>query len=177
MMFTEEKIAKILKDIKALIEDHKYLFIFACQKAKFENWLQVELCGILQKYNSNNIIPEEENVDITIDHLGIEIKICVTNGSGDWDEELNKGVADKNKCITNDVNGVIKDFNSLKENRTLTEKAVIFIVFPATHSCKNWKYHAARIQKGTSRSLEKRKIEFHFKNTEIPGVIYFLKVE
>lgn len=158
-----EEIAKfIFDDIVPKLECNKGVAICVEERAKFEGWLKIELCESLAKYKHfDNIIPENNRIDVTFDNWAVELKTLNTN-------YRYNNVKNKNRPITKNVQGVISDIKKLK-NTTFANKAVLFIVFPATHNNKNWKKHLQKISMQL-RDLKYR--EFSFREG-IPGVIYF----
>jgi len=159
---------KILIKLKGKIESNQGLIVFGQNKAKFEDWIKVELCGILGKYDGK-IIPEKDDIDITSNKLEIELKIFVTNGTYEEVEDV------PSKNVTENRNGIIKDFVDLKK-RHGKERAVIFIVFPVSGESDNWVKHRLAIEDRIGKELPKP-IEFTFKDTKINGLIYYVLVE
>ena len=158
MRFDKVKRA-IFTDLKTSIEGNDGLSIFACERAKFEGWLKVELCNILSRH-SDQITPEKSLVDVTFDDWLIELKTINTN-------YRYSNVVRKTKPITNNVEGVVKDIKKLRK-RKYKNKAVLFVVFPVIHYHKDWQKHLSKISKPLSMIKHQ---EFNFKKN-IPGVIY-----
>jgi len=93
-----------------------------------------------------------------LDNWAIELKTVNTNYQY-------MGVMNR----TRNVKGVIEDIEKLKFTRQYSNKAILFVVFPVTHSHKYWKKHL----QGISAHFKKLKFkEFKFRN-EIPRIIYF----
>jgi len=171
MKITFEELAKIIfEDIKSKMENNSGLAIFAKERAKFEGWLKVELCGSLSEYFSTvtsendriDVIPEKDSIDVTFDDWAIELKIINTN-------YRYENIKNKICPITNNINGVIDDIEKLKSTN-YTNKTVLFVAFPAPHDYKKWE---DKYLNEISKQLKDSKYEeFKFKN-KIPGVIYF----
>jgi len=161
MKATFKKLAEIVfKDIIPKLKKNDGVSIFAKERAKFEGWLKVELCEGLSK-SFSTVTPEKDRIDITFDDWAIELKTINTS-------YRYKNVRNKTRPITKNIQGVVKDINKLKSTN-YANKAILFIVFPATHDHKNWKTH---LQKISDLLKELKHREFRFKN-KIPGVIYF----
>jgi len=156
-----ERLGKLIfEEITQKIENNQGASIFAKERAKFEGWLKVELCEGLSKHFPS-ITPEKNRIDITFDDWAIELKTVNTN-------YRYKNVENKTRPITKNVKRVIDDIQKLKLTN-YTNKAILFIVFPATHDHENWQVH---LQKISALLKEIKFEEFKFKD-EIPGVIYF----
>jgi hypothetical protein len=148
---------------------------FATNRAKFEGWIQVELCESLS-YISSNITPEksyrDENeklkrTDIVIDNYAIELKTINTSYK-------TKDVEIKTKPITTNIDGIIKDINKLKD-APYSKKAVVFIVFPLEITpSKEWSKHIDRISDSLNNKFL-RCIDFKF-NNQINAKIYLVEV-
>ena len=150
----------IFNEIKPKLENNQGLSIFAKERAKFEGWLKVELCGSLSKY-FKDVAPERDRVDITFEYWAIELKTINTN-------IRYKNVRNKHHPITRNTQGVIDDIEKLKST-SYTNKAVLFVVFPIIHDNEKWQAQLQRIFKSLR---EIKHIDFIFKN-KIPGVVYF----
>ena len=156
----ENLVGIIFEEIIPKLENNKGVAIFAKERAKFEGWLKVELCGSLSKYFPN-VTPEKNRIDIAFDNWAIELKTVNTN-------YRHENVKNKRRPITKNIQGVINDIEKLKFTN-YTNKAILFIVFPLTHNNENWQIHLIKI----SRLLKDIKHkEFKFKNN-VSGVIYF----
>jgi len=156
-----DKVAEIIFDeIVPRLENRVGVGIFARERAKFEGWLKVEVCESLLKHYPT-VIPEKDRIDVTFDDWAIELKTVNTN------YQYQK-VTKKRVRITDEINEVIDDINKLQE-KTYTNKAILFVVFPTTHCNKKWQYHLTKIRK---RLKNIRHREFKFANG-VPGVIYF----
>jgi hypothetical protein len=154
----------ILPELKEKMENHKGLAIFARERAKFEGWLKVEVCGLLAKY-FENVLPEKEWIDITFEDWAIELKTVNTN-------IRYKNAKNKHRPITRNVQGVIEDIEKLSKT-DYTNKSVLFVVFPIRHANSNWQIHLGKI---TEKLSEIEHMEFKFQN-KIFGTIYFGKIE
>jgi hypothetical protein len=155
----------IFAEIVPKLENHKGIFIFAKERAKFEGWLKVELCESLSKY-FQNVIPERDRIDITFNDWAIELKTVNTNYRFENTEY-------KTRPITKNIQGVIEDIEKLKKTSSYSNKAILFIVFPATHNHENWQIHLQKIQEKLKK-IRFKEIKF---GNNIPGVIYFGLIE
>lgn len=156
----DQFIQLILPALKQRLEGHEGLPVFAQQRAKFEGWLKVELCGILLKHFPDTL-PEKARTDLTAGAWAIELKTFSTN-------YRHKGVVNKFRPITDNVAGVLKDIEKLRKI-SVKNKLVIFIVFPLNESNEIWLTHLNKIK---VRLKEIRSYPFCFANN-VPGVIYF----
>ncbi len=156
----EDLVNLIFNEIKPKLEYNQGLSIFAKERAKFEGWLKVELCGSLSKY-FKDVAPEKNRIDVTFENWAIELKTVNTN-------IRYENVKNKHRPITRNTQGVINDIKKLKSN-DYTNRAILFIVFPIIHSNKKWQVQLQRILK---LLREIKHVDFNFKD-EIPGVIYF----
>ena len=148
-------------DLSSSITSNSGLNIFFKNRAKFEGWLKVEICGILSKH-TNNITPEKDKIDIVFDDWAVELKTPNTNYK-------HSGVEYKIKPITDNINDIINDISNLKSNNNYKNKAVIFIAFPLSLSNdKKWSNHILKIKKNLQ---ELKKKEFKFQNG-LSGVLY-----
>lgn len=159
-MNLDQFIQLILPSLKQRLEKHEGLPVFAQQRAKFEGWLKVELCGILLKHFPDTL-PEKGRTDLTGGGWAIELKTFSTN-------YRHKGVVNKIRPITNNIAGVCKDIEKLKKVNT-KNKMVIFVAFPLDESNKGWFTLLNRIQ-GILKEI--RSYPFTFSG-DIPGIIYF----
>jgi len=150
----------VFKKIIPRIETHHGLSVFAKEKAKFEGWLKVELCSILFEH-FNDVTPERNRIDLTFKNWAIELKTINTNYRF-------PNVVNKSRPITKNVTDVLYDIKKLKDT-DYSNKAVLFVVFPAKHENTNWQTHLKKI----SSQLQKIEFkEFKFKD-DIPGILYF----
>ena len=149
----------VFEEVIPKIQNHRGLAVFARERAKFEGWLKVEIVTILSKH-VKSVVPEKNRVDITFEDWAIELKTVNTNLRYD-------NVRNKRKAITKNTAGVVKDINKLRSVGT-GNKAVIFVVFPATPDNENWRVQLGRIQ-SELRRLEKS--EFSFPGG-MPGIMY-----
>lgn len=148
----------IFSEMIPKLENNLGISVFVKERAKFEGWLKVELCESLLKY-FQDVIPERNRIDITFDNWAIELKTVNTNYRF-------KNVGYKTRPITMNIEGVINDIKKLEASLNYTNKAVLFVAFPAIHNHKDWQIHLKKIP------LKKMKFkEFKFKN-RVPGVIY-----
>ena len=158
---TFKELAEIIfEEIIPKLENNIGIAIFAKERAKFEGWLKVELCESLSKYFPT-VVPEKDRIDITFDDWAIELKTVNTN-------YRYENVENKTRPITMNIQGVIDDIEKLKST-DYTNKAVLFVVFPVTHSHRYWRTHLHKISE-LLKDIKYR--EFKFKN-KVPGVIYF----
>jgi len=156
----EDLVNLLFNEIKPKLENNQGLSIFAKERAKFEGWLKVELCGSLSKY-FKDVVPERNRIDVTFENWAIELKTVNTNIHY-------KNVKNKHRPITRNTQGVINDIGKLKLTG-YTNRAVLFVVFPITHDNKKWQVQLQRISK---LLREIKEVNFNFKD-EIPGVVYF----
>lgn len=159
-MSLDQFIQLILPKLKQRLENHEGLPVFAQQRAKFEGWLKVELCGILLKHFPDTL-PEKGRTDLTAGGWAIELKTFSTN-------YRHKGVTNKIRPITDNITGVCKDIEKLKKV-SIQNKIVIFVVFPLEESNKGWLTLLNRI-KGMLKEI--RGYSFSFSG-DIPSIIYF----
>ena len=150
----------IIRDLKPKLETNQGLAIFAKERAKFEAWLKVELCGVLSNY-VKWVCPEKNWVDVVFDNWAIELKTLNTN-------YRYSNVKNKNRPITNNTHGVNVDIKKL-QNLEVKNKAVLFVVFPVEHENENWQVQLRRIEKNLAKLHH---ADFLF-NQETSGVIYF----
>lgn len=159
-MELDKFIQLILPSLKQRLEGHEGLPVFAQQRAKFEGWLKVELCGILLKHFPDTL-PEKNRTDLTAGGWAIELKTFSTN-------YRHNGVVNKSRPITDNVDGVCKDIEKLRKVST-KNKLVIFVVFPLNESNKTWIIHLDKI-KGMLKEI--KSFTFCFAGN-ILGIIYF----
>ena len=154
-------LSSMINELVPKLENNNGLAIFVENKAKFEGWLKVELCGILSKYFST-VIPEKDRIDIVFNDWAMELKTVNTN----YEFE---NVVNKTCPITENIGNIISDIEKLKST-PYPNKAIVFVVFPVKHNNSKWKEHLAKIEKKLNGNIMYR--EFNFKNG-VPGVIYF----
>lgn len=151
----------VSRNIVVTLSTNAGLQFFAQNRAKFEGWMKVELCGILSKYTSN-IIPEKNRIDIVVENWAIELKTINTNYRCE-------NVENKNRPITKNIKSVIDDINQLKNNYEYTNKAVAFIVFPLPqNNTGKWLQHINKIK---NNLVTIKEIDFKFAN-DIRGKFY-----
>ena len=161
----------IFNGIIPKLKDNDGLVVFVKNRAKFERWLQVELCGILS-YHFPTVIPEKDNIDIVLEEKNDDvvkdwaIELKTVNTSYGFNE-----VENKTRPITQNIEGIIEDIKKLRSTN-YTNKAILFVVFPVTHNHKYWKKHLAKIDNELNGGRNTMLEEFKFKNKS-PGVIYF----
>ena len=160
----------IFNGIIPKLENNDGLVIFVENRAKFERWLQVELCGILS-HHFPTVIPEKDKIDIVLEEKNDDvvndwaIELKTVNTSYGFNE-----VENKTRPITQNIKGIIEDIKKLRSTN-YTNKAVLFVVFPVTHNYKEWKeIHLDKIIRELNGNIIHK--EFKFKNG-VPGVIYF----
>jgi hypothetical protein len=161
MVISEEQIWSLIKKkLPKKIASTKGLNIFVDNRAKFEGWLKVELCDILSYHYS--IVPEQDTVDIVVDDkFALELKTVNTNYTY-------KGIENKTKPITDNINSVIGDIKKL-QLKEYSNKAVVFVVFPLSLPNKNWNKQLSKI---TIYLNELYCDEITFENGH-HGVLYF----
>ncbi len=147
-------------NLEKVIKNHKSLGIFASNRSKFEGWLKVELIQIFKDHDCKNILPEKDRIDVTFDNWALELKTCNTN-------YRYKGVVNKIRPITKNIQEIVNDIQSLKKTR-YENKAIFFIAYPLEHKKNQWEQHIDKISKNVK---DLRYSEFHFKNG-ISGVMY-----
>uniref|UniRef100_A0A7C3J5T5 Uncharacterized protein n=1 Tax=candidate division WOR-3 bacterium TaxID=2052148 RepID=A0A7C3J5T5_UNCW3 len=160
----------ILNKLVKRIEEKEGLSIFANQRSKFEGWLKVELVDILKSKNKDVRIEYsigKKKVDVFFDNYLIELKTVNTNYT--YDDKVEKKI----RAITDNIDGIINDICKII-NKKNYKKAILFVVFPLSDEDK-WKKHLNKIDKeiGNKKILIKKEIKFCFKNSEIPGKLYF----
>lgn len=151
---------KVFMALKPRLEESEALGVFARERAKFEGWLKVELCGILLNF-SKDVVPERQRVDVTFDDWGIQLKTLNTN-------IRYQSAKNKHRPITKNVNGVIEDIVKLGESR-FANRAVLFVVFPVTHDNPKWQVQLGRIS-SQLRQVEYSSFQFRGGTS---GVAYF----
>jgi len=162
------------------IKDNSGLNCFIKNRSKFEGWLKVEICNILSKNQNIDSLQVEKYIEDTKQHIDIYFEYKKSKYYIEL-KTLNTsykiaGIVDKIKPITDNVNGVIKDIQKLKNiNDDLAVKIVIFIVFPLDLSNENQfeENHLSKIIKAEKFKLFKEtKIEFNNSKT---GMLYLLE--
>ena len=160
MIDFDKLVGLIFNEMKPKLENHLGLTVFAKERSKFEGWLKVELCDSLLKY-FKDVVPEKNRVDISFAEWGIELKTINTNIRF-------KGVENKARPITKNVQGVIDDIEKLK-NLDFGKKGVLFVVFPFVEDNERWQVQLQKIKK---KLTEIKSCSFKFKENT-PGAIYF----
>jgi len=140
-------------EVPKKIEQHDGLNFFIKNRAKFEGWFKVELCGILSRY-TKNITPEKDRIDIVFDDWALELKTSNTN-------YRYENVENKTRPVTKNVTSIIKDIVDLRNNKNYKNKAVVFIIFPLSKTTIDWNKHILKINNELQILKEK---EFSFKN-------------
>jgi hypothetical protein len=154
----------IFAKIKPLLEKNPGLAVFASERAKFEGWLKVELCGILSQHF--RVYPEKYRVDLFFDDWAIELKTVNTN-------YRTEGIKNKSRPITKNVQSIVDDIDKLRR-MDIQNKGVIFIAFPLSPENKEW----AKLQKRiTAQLTEIKPMPFSFKRGQAKGVLYFGLIE
>ena len=154
------ELAGYLSGIKPILESSAGLTVFAQNRAKFEGWLKVEVCGLLAEH-CKQVVPEKQRVDICADEWAIELKTVNTN-------IRYMGVQNKTRPITKNTESIIKDIEKLNKLDS-PMKAVLFIVFPIEHENKHWQVQLQRIKQELTTL---RMFPFAFKGGEAKGVVY-----
>ena len=166
----------LLEKIKYIIENKKWLYIFAENKNKFEWWLKIEIIDILLEMEFKDIVPEKQykkqHIDITFDNWEIELKTVNTN----YKNELIKNIT---RPITKNIDWVIKDIEDLKVNEKYKNKAVLFVVFPLFEDNVKFfeKKYLVRMEKITWKKIDYKKgFSFKLWENKISSIIYFWKI-
>ena len=155
-------VSLILSALQSKIKSNKGLAVFADKDAKFENWLQVELCGILFDKLKKKIIPEQYSkvnncaYDIFGEELVIELKILAT----------------RSKSFSQNIIGIKKDIEKLKRTSVSKKKVVIFIAFPLDDK---WESKLEAMVPKTEFIHYYR--SFKFKDIDKGGVVYFVELK
>ncbi len=151
------------KEIPKRIANNKGLNNFAINRSKFEGWLKVEICDILSEHMPS-ITPEKDTIDIVADTWALELKTPNTSY-----RHLN--VINKIRPITNNIVSIIEDIDSLKNNSSYPNRAVVFVAFPLSlkENSKDWNSHIIKI---SSRLAQFKQKEFTFENG-VSAVLYF----
>jgi len=168
-MTFEDVVEKIWFGLEKKLTLNSVLPVFVEQRKKFEGWLKVEICELLQSYGYK-VTPEKDFIDITAEHLAIELKTIPTNYA--W-----PGIPHPHsKATTEGINKVLKDIGELRFE-PYEIRMVNFIVYPLSKSHRHhniWRQdHLSRIERQVTDLIEK---PFEFQNG-FPGIAYFGKVE
>ena len=155
----DELFEAISTSLAGIMKARKSIDIFASNRAKFEGWLKVEVIEILSKHTPN-AVPEKDRIDITFDDWALELKTCNTN-------YRYRGVVNKSRPITMNVDGIIDDIKSLEKTR-YRRRAVLFVAFPLEHSKGAWQQHYDKI---SSNAKQVRHLQSST-SSGIPLVIY-----
>jgi len=179
MEFSFEKtMEEVMNRVTQSIAHHKELVTFAEQRAKFEGWVKVEICGILKEILGNDLQvelekyykPHKVHTDIVFkgsDNKVYAIEIKTINTSYRYPDVIKKTCP-----ITENIKGLISDIgklNSLKGSNSIYDGAVLFVVFPLDLNNPYWEFHYKKIKEKT-KDLKHQ--EFNFFGTKIPGVVY-----
>ena len=182
MEFSFEKtIEEVMNRVTQSIAHHKELVTFAKQRAKFEGWVKVELCGILKEILGNDLQVKLEkyyklhkvHIDIVFkgsDNKDYAIEIKTINTSYRYPDVIKKTCP-----ITENIKGLISDIGklkNLKKSNSINDGAVLFVVFPVEPNNPYWKSHYENIKEGGTKNLNLKYNEFRFFGTAIPGVVY-----
>lgn len=162
-MTIEELFNLVVPALAEKISQSDGLMRFAFRRAKFEGWLKVELIDTLVK-NHINALPEIDRIDVSFEHVAIELKTVNTNIAF-------QHVANLTRPITKNTASIIEDIICLRE-KLHADKFVLFVAFPINHTNPLWQVQLQRINQHLA---EIRHHEFYFKN-DVPGVIYIGKV-
>jgi hypothetical protein len=164
-------VEKIWFGLEKKLTTNSVLPIFVKQRKKFEGWLKVEICELLQD-EGYVVIPENNFIDVTTEDIGIELKTIPTNYA--W-----PGIPHPHaKAVTNGINEVLTDAGKLRFEK-YSLKMVNFIVYPLSRSCTSKHYnlwtkdHLSRIERHVAELVEK---PFKFQNG-YPGIAYFGRVK
>ncbi len=156
-----DQIWKIISiELPKKIKENPGLNAFVNNRAKFEGWLKVEISNILSQYGI--VVPEQDKIDIVFDQIiAIELKTPNTN-------YRYMGIMNKGKPITDNINSIIKDINTL-QTTSYPQKTVLFIAFPLELPNKRWEKHLNKI---TSKLQKYYSVEIVFENGK-KGMLYF----
>jgi hypothetical protein len=164
-------VGKLWEGLERKLTNDSVLPIFVEQRKKFEGWLKVEVCRLLQNYGCA-VVPEKNYIDVTTEDMAIELKMIPTNYP--W-----PGVPHPHrKAASEGINRVLKDIGELRFEK-YSLKMVHFIAYPLSRSCTSKHYnlwvknHLSRIQRQVAELVEK---PFKFQNG-FPGIAYFGHVE
>lgn len=149
----------VRKKLIELIRNRGDLIRIACQqRAKFEGWLKFELAVALAED------PQISQVAVEVGYSqGGRSDISFFHGAEQWFVELKttntnwrvKGVEDRHRPITKNVNAIIDDIHMLQEKSPPARGLVVFIVFPVPVAIWNGDReklaaHLKRIEQETS---------------------------
>ena len=141
-----EVLANKIFEIVSLLKENEGLALFASHRTKkgrgFENWLKVELSGILSNYGK--VLPEENHIDIVFnDEWAISLK-------------------DRKKRGKN----VLDNLNDLKEApyNKYNKTCLVFLTFSPFGKKNNYDKKIENALKNDNRIYYKR--DFNFKNTK-----------
>lgn len=139
--------------VKIIIDNKELLKIAIRQRAKFEGWLKFELAHQIEKFGLKEVELEKKvdrkraRPDISFykdfDFYQIELKTCNTN----W---RLKGIPNKNKPISNNIDGIISDAKKLNSNYGI----VVFVMFPIPKNDIRWKVYIERIKNETKIEID-----------------------
>lgn len=112
-------LASKIFEIVDLLEENEGLALCASKKRGFENWLKVELCGMLSQYR--NVLPEKNH---TVNSKKKRIDIV-------FNDEWAISLKDRRKWFAKGRSNVYSNLNDLKEAPyNLYEKAcLVFLTF------------------------------------------------
>ena len=147
VILNEENIKCILCELKKKMEESIGVRIAVMQgSVNFENWLQVELCGILTGLFKDLEIKIEKEIDIVGDlkkryldvyssQFAIQLKVLFTGSTSVTGCTLSAKIGRHDGDC-----GLIPDIQRLKNysNEYTGERAVIFVVFPTKHNGDGW---------------------------------------
>jgi len=162
----DELISIFEEHLKSSIQTKRGLTVFVKKRARFEGWLKVEVCDALTKCGVK-VVPEKNNIDITLDNWLIELKTVVTNYLPD------RVPFNSSRNITNEIDSIIGDIKDLQGESKSFKKAILFIVYPI--SSRNLDLWNHRHLKRISKYIHKDQffyVRFQFIN-DIPGMLYF----
>ena len=150
----------IFSGLKPILENSNGLAIFARERAKFEGWLKVELCGIMSKH-FKDVTPKKQRVDVCFGDWGIELKTVNTN-------IRYSGVRTKTRPITKNTQGIINDIDKLLR-LDIKNRAILFVTFPIEPNNIYWQKQLKRI---SNKLTALKMCPFTFKGGVIKGVVY-----
>jgi len=158
-MTVDELCTTVWDDVVPKLKGNLGLAVFARERSKFEGWLKVELIESFCRI-ATDAEPERNRVDVSVDSWAIELKTVNTN-------YRYPGARNKHRPITKNIDGVVKDIRQLRLAK-LSDRAVVFVVFPLESTHEDWAQHIARIDLELS---DLRDVPFTFANG-LPGVVY-----
>lgn len=156
------------------------LIPFVEQGRAIEQWIQVELCGILIENEATKIIPEESSegkgTDITFQLNGreyaIELKVVIATrkkGTGQRVEGAITSGGTSLKPIYDDIEKLQRE----KIQKEFDKRMIIFVALPlADENDNSWtkKAHFADIKGQIEGDL--KTVKFKFCSSETPSVIF-----